>query len=64
MPNRPYGLICPISHACEILEPRWTIPILTELWGGATRFNDIRRGVGTLTTGANRSGGEFCPHGG
>jgi DNA-binding HxlR family transcriptional regulator len=50
MPNRPYGLICPISHACEILEPRWTIPILTELWGGATRFNDIRRGVGNIST--------------
>lgn len=50
MPNRPYGLICPISHACEILEPRWTIPILTEMWGGATRFNDIRRGVGNIST--------------
>lgn len=50
MPNRPYGLICPISHACEVLEPRWTIPILTEMWGGATRFNDIRRGVGNIST--------------
>lgn len=48
--NRPYGLICPISHACEVLEPRWTIPILTEMWGGATRFNDIRRGVGNIST--------------
>ncbi|QMU58956.1 MAG: transcriptional regulator [Boseongicola sp.] len=50
MRNRPYGLICPISHACEVLEPRWTIPILTEMWGGATRFNDIRRGVGNIST--------------
>jgi len=48
--NKPYGLICPISHACELLEPRWTIPILTEMWGGATRFNDIRRGVGNIST--------------
>ena len=32
MTRRPYGLICPISLACEILEPRWTIQILTELW--------------------------------
>ena len=50
MSTKPYGLICPISHACEILEPRWTIPILTEMWGGATRFNDIRRGVGNIST--------------
>ena len=50
MHTKPYGLICPISHACEVLEPRWTIPILTELWGGATRFNDIRRGVGNIST--------------
>ncbi|MFC6639004.1 transcriptional regulator [Sulfitobacter sp. JBTF-M27] len=50
MPNKPYGLICPISHACEVLEPRWTIPILSEMWGGSTRFNDIRRGVGNIST--------------
>jgi DNA-binding HxlR family transcriptional regulator len=47
---RPYGLICPISHACDTLEPRWTIPILTEMWGGATRFSCIRRGVGNIST--------------
>ena len=50
MQSRPYGLICPIAHACEVLEPRWTIPILTEMWGGATRFSDIRRGVGNIST--------------
>jgi DNA-binding HxlR family transcriptional regulator len=50
MATKPYGLICPISHACEVLEPRWTIPILTEMWGGATRFSDIRRGVGNIST--------------
>ena len=50
MATKPYGLICPISHACEVLEPRWTIPILTEMWAGATRFNDIRRGVGNIST--------------
>ncbi|MEM7074113.1 MAG: helix-turn-helix domain-containing protein [Pseudomonadota bacterium] len=47
---KPYGMICPITHACQILEPRWTIPILTEMWGGASRFNDIRRGVGNIST--------------
>ena len=51
MGQRPYGMLCPISHACELLEPRWTIQILTELWNGSTRFNDIRRGVGNISSG-------------
>lgn len=50
MARRPYGLLCPISLACEILEPRWTIQILTELWNRSTRFNDIRKGVGNISS--------------
>jgi DNA-binding HxlR family transcriptional regulator len=50
MTRRPYGLLCPISLACELLQPRWTIQILTELWNGSTRFNDIRKGVGNIST--------------
>jgi DNA-binding HxlR family transcriptional regulator len=50
MTRRPYGLVCPISLACEILEPRWTIQILTELWNGSTRFNEIRKGVGNISS--------------
>lgn len=50
MSTAPYGIICPITHACNILEPRWTIPILSEMWAGSTRFNDIRRGVGNIST--------------
>ena len=34
MRQRSYGVLCPISHACEVLGPRWTIQILTELWNG------------------------------
>lgn len=49
MPQRPYGMICPITRACDILEPRWTIPILVGLWAGATRFNDLRREVGSVS---------------
>jgi DNA-binding HxlR family transcriptional regulator len=49
MPQRPYGMICPITRACDILEPRWTIPILVGLWAGATRFNDLRREVGSIS---------------
>lgn len=51
MPQKPYGLICPITRACDILEPRWTIPILVGLWAGATRFNDLRREVGSISPG-------------
>ncbi|MEM1046946.1 MAG: helix-turn-helix domain-containing protein [Pseudomonadota bacterium] len=45
MPTKPFGLYCPTSKACEVLMPRWTIQILGELWGGSSRFNDIRRGL-------------------
>lgn len=51
MTRKPYGLLCPISRACELLEPRWTIQILTEMWSGSTRFNEIRRGVGHISPG-------------
>lgn len=49
MPSKPYGIICPLSRASEYLEPRWTIQILGEMWGGSSRFNDIRRGVGHIS---------------
>lgn len=49
MTPKPYGIVCPIVHACNLLEPRWTIPILSEMWGGSTRFNDIKRGVGNIS---------------
>ena len=50
MTRRPYGLVCPIARACEFLEPRWTLQILAELWNGSTRFNDIRKGLGNIST--------------
>lgn len=50
MPQRPYGLICPISRASELLQPRWTIQIITELWNGSTRFNDIRKALGNVSS--------------
>ncbi|MFY0692220.1 MAG: helix-turn-helix transcriptional regulator [Paracoccaceae bacterium] len=51
MSSKPYGLVCPISKATELLEPRWTVQILTEMWNGASRFNEIRRGVGWISPG-------------
>ena len=34
-----------MALAAEVLGDRWTLLILTEMWWGSTRFNDIRRGV-------------------
>lgn len=45
MTDLSYASFCPIAKACDIIEPRWTLLILSELWGGAIRFNEIRRGV-------------------
>jgi hypothetical protein len=33
MHHKLYGLICLITHACNVLDLCWTIPILTEVWG-------------------------------
>lgn len=49
MADRAYGLLCPISRACELIEPRWTLQILTKMMAGSTRFNEIRRGVGSIS---------------
>lgn len=45
MTGKTYNLFCPLAMACEIVEPRWTLLILAEMWDGSTRFNEIRRGV-------------------
>lgn len=49
MASKTYGKICALSKACEILEPRWTLLILNEMWNGHSRFNDIRRAVGNIS---------------
>ncbi|MCZ4273946.1 helix-turn-helix domain-containing protein [Maritalea porphyrae] len=45
MSQNSYNQFCPIAMACEILEPRWTLLIMCEMWSGSMRFNEIRRGV-------------------
>lgn len=45
MANDGYNQFCPVAKACEVLEPRWTMLLLSEMWAGSTRFNEIRRGV-------------------
>lgn len=51
MSVKPYGLLCPISRACELLEPRWTIQIALEVLAGTSRFNEIRRNLGGISPG-------------
>ena len=45
MAHDGYNQFCPVAKACEVLEPRWTLLLLCEMWAGSTRFNEIRRGV-------------------
>lgn len=44
-----YNQFCPIAKACEVLEPRWTLLILCEMWSGSSRFNEIKRGVPSMS---------------
>jgi len=45
MASQGYQQFCPVAMACEMLEPRWTMLILCEMWSGSTRFSEIQRGV-------------------
>lgn len=40
-----HGQLCPLTKATEILGKRWTLLVIQQLLTGATRFNEIRRGV-------------------
>jgi DNA-binding HxlR family transcriptional regulator len=40
-----YGQFCPIAVASEIFAQRWTPLILREMFAGASRFNDLMRGL-------------------
>lgn len=46
-----YPKFCPVVMAASLLEPRWTMPLLCELWSGSTRFNQIQRGVPGMSPG-------------
>ena len=45
MAQASYNQFCPIAMASEIICTRWTLILLRELIMGATRFNELRRGV-------------------
>jgi DNA-binding HxlR family transcriptional regulator len=42
---KTYGQFCPLALTSEIVGERWTMLVLRELLCGATRFNEIHRGV-------------------
>ena len=44
-----YGQYCPISRALDVLGERWSLMILRDMLVGATRFNDLARGLPGLS---------------
>jgi DNA-binding HxlR family transcriptional regulator len=49
MPESGYRQFCPVAMAAELLCTRWTVLLLRELIAGSTRFNELRRGVPTMS---------------
>jgi len=45
-----YGQFCPIAKAVELLGDKWTILIIRELLMGGSRFNELQRGLGSIST--------------
>lgn len=50
MSETSYPRFCPVAIAASLLEPRWTMLHLCEMWSGSTRFNEIQRGVPGMST--------------
>lgn len=51
MTESNYPKFCPVAMAASLLEPRWTLLLLCEMWFGSTRFNEIQRGVPGMSPG-------------
>lgn len=51
MTDTNYPKFCPVAMAASLLEPRWTMLLLCEMWFGSTRFNEIQRGVPGMSPG-------------
>lgn len=49
MSDGGYGQFCPVSMAAEIICSRWTLLVLRELATGSTRFNELRRGLPSMS---------------
>ncbi|HET6948948.1 MAG TPA: winged helix-turn-helix transcriptional regulator [Acidimicrobiales bacterium] len=46
---RTYAQYCPIVRAVEVLGERWTLLVVREMLTGASRFNDLARGLPGLS---------------
>lgn len=51
MSDSGYPRFCPVAMAASLLEPRWTMLVLCEMWAGSNRFSDIQRGVPGMSPG-------------
>ncbi len=49
MSDGSYNQFCPVSMAAEIICSRWTLLVLRELILGSTRFNELRRGLPSMS---------------
>lgn len=49
MSDSGYSQFCPVSMAAEIICSRWTLLVLRELVQGSTRFNELRRGLPSMS---------------
>jgi DNA-binding HxlR family transcriptional regulator len=44
-----YQQFCPVSKAMEVLDQRWTMLVVRELLSGTAHFNQMRRGLPTMS---------------
>lgn len=44
-----YGQYCPVTRALDVLGERWSLLIVRDMLVGATRFNDLARGLPGLS---------------
>jgi DNA-binding HxlR family transcriptional regulator len=49
MSDSSYNQFCPVAMAAEIVCSRWTLLVLRELILGTTRFNELRRGLPSMS---------------
>ena len=49
MSDNGYSQFCPVSMAAEIICSRWTLLVLRELVLGSSRFNELRRGLPSMS---------------
>lgn len=50
-PVSRYGQYCPITRSLEVLGDRWTLLVIRDLLVGATRFNELARGLPGMSRG-------------